>query len=134
MSLGLEDKMALRITEKKVTDLGTSVASLVAAIRKDEQADAKIVDALQQNNQAFNVFLGKFKEYLEQEKKPEEPPQVNVTTNQESVVSAIEGMNKLLGLIANNQKSIIELVGKKPTKLNVIRNDYGTVKHIEITY
>lgn len=134
MSLGLEDKMALRITEKKVTDLGTSVASLVAAIRKDEQADAKIVAALQQNNQAFNVFLGKFKEYLEQEKKPEEPPQVNVTTNQESVVSAIEGMNKLLGLIANNQKSIIELVGKKPTKLNVIRNDYGTVKHIEITY
>ncbi len=134
MSLGLEDKMALRITEKKVTDLGTSVASLVAAIRKDEQADAKIVFALQQNNQAFNVFLGKFKEYLEQEKKPEEPPQVNVTTNQELVVSAIEGMNKLLGLIANNQKSIIELVGKKPTKLNVIRNDYGTVKHIEITY
>lgn len=134
MSLGLEDKMALRITEKKVTDLGTSVASLVAAIRKDEQADAKIVAALQQNNQAFNVFLGKFKEYLEQEKKPEEPPQVNVTTNQELVVSAIEGMNKLLGLIANNQKSIIELVGKKPTKLNVIRNDYGTVKHIEITY
>jgi len=134
MSLGLEDKMALRITEKKVTDLGASVASLVAAIRKDEQADAKIVAALQQNNQAFNVFLGKFKEYLEQEKKPEEPPQVNVTTNQESVVSAIEGMNKLLGLIANNQKSIIELVGKKPTKLNVTRNDYGTIKYIEIQY
>lgn len=134
MSLGLEDKMALRITEKKVTDLGTSVASLVAAIRKDEQADAKIVAALQQNNQAFNVFLGKFKEYLEQEKKPEEPPQVNVTTNQELVVSAIEGMNKLLGLIANNQKSIIELVGKKPTRLNVTRNDYGTIKYVEIQY
>lgn len=134
MSLGLEEKMSLRVTEKRVTDLGASVASLVAAIRKDEQADAKIMALLQQNNQAFSVFLDKFKEYLEEEKKPEEPPQINVTTNQESVVSAIEEQNKLLGLIANNQKSIIELVGKKPTKLNVIRNDYGTVKHIEITY
>ena len=134
MSLGLEDKMALRITEKKVTDLGTSVASLVAAIRKDEQADAKIVAALQQNNQAFNVFLGKFKEYLEHENTPEEPPKINVNTQQEKVVAAITEQNKLLELISNNQKSIIELVGKKPTRLNVTRNDYGTIKYVEIQY
>ena len=134
MSLGLEEKMSLKITEKRVGDMATSLPKLIEAIKRDEQADAKIFAALQQNNQAFSVFLGKFKEYLELEKTPEEPPQINVTTQQESVVAAITEQNKLLELISNNQKSIIELVGKKPTRLNVTRNDYGTIKYVEIQY
>ena len=134
MSLGLEEKMSLKITEKRVGDMATSLPKLIEAIKRDEQADAKIFAALQQNNQAFSVFLGKFKEYLELEKTPEEPPQINVTTQQESVVAAITEQNKILELISNNQKSIIELVGKKPTRLNVTRNDYGTIKYVEIQY
>jgi 5'-deoxynucleotidase YfbR-like HD superfamily hydrolase len=134
MSLGLEEKMSLKITEKRVGDMATSLPKLIEAIKRDEQADAKIFAALQQNNQAFSVFLGKFKEYLELEKTPEQPPQINVTTQQESVVAAITEQNKLLELISNNQKSIIELVGKKPTRLNVTRNDYGTIKYVEIQY
>ena len=134
MSLGLEDKMSLKITEKRVGDMATSLPKLIEAIKRDEQADAKILAALQQNNQAFSVFLDKFKEYLEHENTPEEPPQINVTTQQESVVAAITEQNKLLELISNNQRSIIELVGKKPTRLNVTRNDYGTVKYIDIQY
>jgi len=134
MSLGLEEKMSLKVTEKRVGDMATSLPKLIEAIKRDEQADAKIFAALQQNNQAFSVFLGKFKEYLELEKTPEQPPQINVTTQQESVVAAITEQNKLLELISNNQKSIIELVGKKPTRLNVTRNDYGTIKYVEIQY
>jgi len=134
MSLGLEEKMSLKVTEKRVGDMVNTLPKLVDAIRRDEQADAKILAALQQNNEAFSVFLGKFKEYLELEKTPEEPPQINVTTQQESVVAAITEQNKLLELISNNQKSIIELVGKKPTRLNVTRNDYGTIKYVEIQY
>lgn len=134
MSLGLEDKMSLKVTEKRVGDMATSLPKLIEAIKRDEQADAKILAALQQNNQAFSVFLDKFKEYLEHENTPEEPPQINVTTQQESVVAAITEQNKLLELISNNQISIIELVGKKPTRLNVTRNDYGTVKYIDIQY
>ena len=134
MSLGLEDKMSIKITEKRVGDMAMSLPKLIEAIKRDEQADAKILAALQQNNQAFSVFLDKFKEYLEHENTPEEPPQINVTTQQESVVAAITEQNKLLELISNNQRSIIELVGKKPTRLNVTRNDYGTVKYIDIQY
>lgn len=134
MSLGLEEKMSLKVTEKRVGDMVNTLPKLVDAIRRDEQADEKILAALQQNNEAFSVFLGKFKEYLELEKTPEEPPQINVTTQQESVVAAITEQNKLLELISNNQKSIIELVGKKPTRLNVTRNDYGTIKYVEIQY
>jgi hypothetical protein len=134
MSLGLEEKMSLKVTEKRVGDMVNTLPKLVDAIRRDEQADAKILAALQQNNEAFSVFLGKFKEYLELEKTPEQPPQINVTTQQESVVAAITEQNKLLELISNNQKSIIELVGKKPTRLNVTRNDYGTIKYVEIQY
>ena len=134
MSLGLEDKMSLKVTEKRVGDMATSLPKLIEAIKRDEQADAKIVAALQQNNQAFSVFLDKFKEYLEHENTPEEPPQINVNTQQEKVVAAITEQNKLLELISNNQKSIIELVGKKPTRLNVTRNDYGTIKYVEIQY
>ena len=134
MSLGLEDKMSIKITEKRVGDMAMSLPKLIEAIKRDEQADAKILAALQQNNQAFSVFLDKFKEYLEHENTPEEPPQINVTTQQEKVVAAITEQNKLLELISNNQRSIIELVGKKPTRLNVTRNDYGTVKYIDIQY
>lgn len=134
MSLGLEDKMSLKVTEKRVGDMATSLPKLIEAIKRDEQADAKILAALQQNNQAFSVFLDKFKEYLEHENTPEEPPQINVNTHQEKVVAAITEQNKLLELISNNQKSIIELVGKKPTRLNVTRNDYGTIKYVEIQY
>ena len=134
MSLGLEDKMSLKVTEKRVGDMATSLPKLIEAIKRDEQADAKIFAALQQNNQAFSVFLDKFKEYLEHENTPEEPPQINVNTQQEKVVAAITEQNKLLELISNNQKSIIELVGKKPTRLNVTRNDYGTIKYVEIQY
>lgn len=126
--------MSLKVTEKRVGDMATSLPKLIEAIKRDEQADAKILAALQQNNQAFSVFLDKFKEYLEHENTPEEPPQINVTTQQESVVAAITEQNKLLELISNNQISIIELVGKKPTRLNVTRNDYGTVKYIDIQY
>ena len=134
MSLGLEDKMSIKITEKRVGDMAMSLPKLIEAIKRDEQADAKILAALQQNNQAFSVFLDKFKEYLEHENTPEEPPQINVNTQQEKVVAAITEQNKLLELISNNQKSIIELVGKKPTRLNVTRNDYGTIKYVEIQY
>jgi|JI10StandDraft_1071094.scaffolds.fasta_scaffold802254_2 5'-deoxynucleotidase YfbR-like HD superfamily hydrolase len=134
MSLGLEDKMSLKVTEKRVGDMATSLPKLIEAIKRDEQADAKILAALQQNNQAFSVFLDKFKEYLEHENTPEEPPKINVNTQQEKVVAAITEQNKLLELISNNQKSIIELVGKKPTRLNVTRNDYGTIKYVEIQY
>ena len=134
MSLGLEDKMSIKITEKRVGDMATSLPKLIEAIKRDEQADAKILAALQQNNQAFSVFLDKFKEYLEHENTPEEPPKINVNTQQEKVVAAITEQNKLLELISNNQKSIIELVGKKPTRLNVTRNDYGTIKYVEIQY
>ena len=134
MSLGLEDKMSIKITEKRVGDMATSLPKLIEAIKRDEQADAKILAALQQNNQAFSVFLDKFKEYLEHENTPEEPPQINVTTQQESVVAAITEQNKLLELISNNQRSIIELVGKKPTRLNLARNDYGTIKYVDIEY
>ena len=134
MSLGLEDKMSLKVTEKRVGDMATSLPKLIEAIKRDEQADAKILAALQQNNQAFSVFLDKFKEYLEHENTPEEPPKINVNTQQEEVVAAITEQNKLLELISNNQKSIIELVGKKPTRLNVTRNDYGTIKYVEIQY
>ena len=134
MSLGLEDKMSLKVTEKRVGDMATSLLKLIEAIKRDEQADAKIFAALQQNNQAFSVFLDKFKEYLEHENTPEEPPQINVNTQQEKVVAAITEQNKLLELISNNQNTIIELVGKKPTRLNVTRNDYGTIKYVEIQY
>lgn len=134
MSLGLEDKMSLKVTEKRVGDMATSLPKLIEAIKRDEQADAKILAALQQNNQAFSVFLDKFKEYLEHENTPEEPPQINVNTHQEKVVAAITEQNKLLELISNNQNTIIELVGKKPTRLNVTRNDYGTIKYVEIQY
>lgn len=114
--------------------MATSLPKLIEAIKRDEQADAKILAALQQNNQAFSVFLDKFKEYLEHENTPEEPPQINVNTQQEKVVAAITEQNKLLELISNNQNTIIELVGKKPTRLNVTRNDYGTIKYVEIQY
>lgn len=126
--------MSLKVTEKRVGDMATSLPKLIEAIKRDEQADAKILAALQQNNQAFSVFLDKFKEYLEHENTPEEPPKINVNTQQEKVVAAITEQNKLLELISNNQKSIIELVGKKPTRLNVTRNDYGTIKYVEIQY
>lgn len=134
MSLGLEEKMSIKVTEKRVEGLSKSIPQILAAMGRDEQADAKILAALQQNNEAFSVFLGKFKEYLELEKTPEEPPTINVTTQQESVVAAITKQNKLLELICDNQKSIIELVGKKPTRLNLTRNDYGTIKYVEIQY
>ena len=134
MSLGLEDKMSIKITEKRVGDMATSLPKLIEAIKRDEQADAKILAALQQNNQAFSVFLDKFKEYLEHENTPEEPPQINVNTQQEKVVAAITEQNKLLETITNNQNTIIELVGKKPTRLNVVRNDYGTMKYFDIEY
>ena len=99
MSLGLEDKMSLKVTEKRVGDMATSLPKLIEAIKGDEQADAKILAALQQNNQAFSVFLDKFKEYLEHENTPEEPPQINVNTQQEKVVAAITEQNKLLETI-----------------------------------
>ena len=134
MSLGLEDKMSIKITEKRVGDMAMYLPKLIEAIKRDEQADAKILAALQQNNQAFSVFLDKFKEYLEHENTPEEPPQINVNTQQEKVVAAITEQNKLLETITNNQNTIIELVGKKPTRLNVTRNDYGTIKYVEIQY
>ncbi len=134
MSLGLEDKMSIKITEKRVGDMAMSLPKLIEAIKRDEQADAKILAALQQNNQAFSVFLDKFKEYLEHENTPEEPPQINVNTQQEKVVAAITEQNKLLETITNNQNTIIELVGKKPTRLNVVRNDYGTMKYVDIEY
>ena len=126
--------MSIKITEKRVGDMAMSLPKLIEAIKRDEQADAKILAALQQNNQAFSVFLDKFKEYLEHENTPEEPPQINVNTQQEKVVAAITEQNKLLETITNNQNTIIELVGKKPTRLNVTRNDYGTIKYVEIQY
>lgn len=134
MSLELEDKMSIKITEKRVGDMATSLPKLIESIKRDEQADAKILAALQQNSQAFGLFLEKFKEYLELEKTPEKPPQINVTTNQESVIAAITEQNKLLQLISSNQKSIIDLIGKKPKRLNVARNSYGTINYIDIQY
>jgi hypothetical protein len=53
MSLGLEEKMSLKVTEKRVGDMVNTLPKLVDAIRRDEQADAKILAALQQNNEAF---------------------------------------------------------------------------------
>ena len=134
MSLGLEDKMSIKITEKRVGDMAMSLPKLIEAIKRDEQADAKILAALQQNNQAFSVFLDKFKEYLEHENTPEEQPQINVNTQQEKVVAAITEQNKLLETITNNQNTIIDLVGRKPTRLNLARNDYGTIKYVDIEY
>ena len=134
MSLGLEDKMSLKVTEKRVGDMATSLPKLIEAIKRDEQADAKILAALQQNNQAFSVFLEKYGEYLKHESTPEPPPQINVNTQQEKVVAAIAEQNKLLETITNNQNTIIELVGKKPTRLNLARNDYGTIKYVDIEY
>ncbi len=40
MSLGLEDKMSLKVTEKRVGDMATSLPKLIEAIKRDEQADA----------------------------------------------------------------------------------------------
>ena len=134
MSLGLEDKMSLKVTEKRVGDMATSLPKLIEAIKRDEQADAKILAALQQNNQAFSVFLEKYGEYLKHESTPEPPPQINVNTQQEKVVAAITEQNKLLEIITNNQNTIIDLVGRKPTRLNLARNDYGTIKYVDIEY
>ena len=134
MSLGLEDKMSLKVTEKRVGDMATSLPKLIEAIKRDEQADAKILAALQQNNQAFSVFLEKYGEYLKHESTPEPPPQINVNTQQEKVVAAITEQNKLLETITNNQNTIIDLVGRKPTRINATRNDYGTITYVEIQY
>lgn len=126
--------MSLKVTEKRVGDMATSLPKLIEAIKRDEQADAKILAALQQNNQAFSVFLEKYGECLKHESTPEPPPQINVNTQQEKVVAAITEQNKLLETITNNQNTIIDLVGRKPTRLNLARNDYGTIKYVDIEY
>jgi len=134
MSLELDEKIERRLLQKGLNDVVQNLQKVSVGLQKDSQTDEKIFAAIQENSRVFNVFLDKFKEYLEHENTPEEPPKINVNTQQEKVVAAITEQNKLLELISNNQKSIIELVGKKPTRLNVTRNDYGTIKYVEIQY
>jgi len=134
MSLELDEKIERRLLQKGLNDVVQNLQKVSVGLQKDGQTDEKIFAAIQENSRVFNVFLDKFKEYLEHENTPEEPPKINVNTQQEKVVAAITEQNKLLELISNNQKSIIELVGKKPTRLNVTRNDYGTIKYVEIQY
>ena len=133
MSLELEEKIERKLFEKRLGEVVQNLQKLSVAMQKDSQSDEKILTAIEENSRVFSVFLDKFQGGFQPTVKVE-APNVNVQTNQEQVVASIREQNDLLRSIINNQKTILELSGKKPNRLQVERNNLGFIKYIDIQY
>lgn len=118
-----DEKLDRIAAEKRHRELVILLKQLVSSVSKNE-SQSEISKSINSNSQALQVFLKKLNEISQIEIKA---PIVNVETNQKDVVNEAK-------VIIENQKKIIQLLEKKPSRLKVIRNNLNTIDFIDISY
>ncbi len=112
------------LADKKHKELMTAIKQLIISIKNDDTKDAEILNSINSNNKALNIFLSKLNELV----KPEKDAVINVETNQDEVVREAK-------IIADNQLKIISLLEKRPTRLKVVRGGYeNLIQFVDVSY
>ncbi len=112
------------LADKKHKELMAAIKQLIISIKNDDTKDAEILNSINSNNKALNTFLSKLNELVKPDTKE---AVINVETNQKEVVK--EAQN-----IIENQKRIIQLLEKRPTRLKVIRGYDNRIDFVDVSY
>lgn len=132
----VEEKIKAKEEKQRHDEMVSLFKELNKVMPKLSGNNAEITKALNENNQALLVTLkGIVEAFKGVDFKPEimvNSPEVKVDNS--GLLNAINDQNKLLEGVLENQANILDALGRKPTRMEVVRNDYGTLKFIDIKY